>query len=81
MSKKHGAAFSMFRLKVCCEAYFAEEAPTTGRGAERRDDLLMGREVCCFLVRVERRDAERLTLLDKQQREQEAFLRITLTLC
>jgi hypothetical protein len=23
MSKKHGAAFPTFQLKVCCEAYFA----------------------------------------------------------
>src|SRR5258706_6478759 len=24
MSKKHGAAFPAFQLKVCCEAYFAQ---------------------------------------------------------
>jgi hypothetical protein len=35
MSKKHGVAFPTFQLKVFCEAYFAEEAPTIDRDAER----------------------------------------------
>jgi hypothetical protein len=41
MSKKHGATFSVFQLKVCCEAYFAH-APSSDM------ELLMRLSASCY---------------------------------